>query len=48
MFFTLLVNSVQASYQLRQTKKSLHKPVDFVKTLTSMASWQLGLGDGND
>ena len=43
MFFTLLVNSVQASYQLRQTK-----PVDFVKTLTSMASWQLGLGDGND
>ena len=48
MFFTLLVNSVQASYQLRKTQKSWYKPLDFVQTLSSMAGWQLGLGDGND
>ena len=43
MFSTLLVNSVQASYQLRKTQKSLYKPLDFVQTLPSMAGWQLGL-----
>ena len=46
--FSHLVNSVQASYQLRKTQKSWYKPLDFVQTLPSMAGWQLGLGDGND
>ena len=48
MVFTLLVNSVQASYQLRKTQKSWYKPLDFVQTLPSMAGRQLWLGDCND
>ena len=48
MFFTHLVNSVQAIYQLRKTQNSWYKPLDFVQTFPSMEGWQLGLGDGND
>ena len=44
MFFTLLLNSVQASYQLRKVGIS---PWMFFQILPSMAGWQLGLGDGN-
>ena len=47
MFFTLLVNSVQASYQLR-TQKSWYKPLDFAQILPSLAGGQPGLGDSND
>ena len=48
MFFTLLVNSVQASYQPRKTQESWHKPLDFVQILPNMVGFKLGLGDGND
>ena len=45
MFLTLLVNCVEASYQLSKTQKSLSRPLGFVQTLPNMAGLQLGLGD---